>query len=331
MKRELLDAMKTTILAIFLSTSVLTAAAQGTLNFANAAVGVNAPVMLSNWGQFVGWPDRAYEVDLYWGPAGTTDSHSLTGLNAPAFFNSGAQAGYFTGGARTISGVAGDTSIVVQVRGWESVYGTYEAAAANPFAGRGFSGLFNVTLASPPATPANLVGLNSFPIYVVPEPNTGALGLVGAGTLLVLRHRRKSSATHLKLKTDGVKRILLMKRILILSLLSTFAFAGFCQGTLNFANAAAGVNAPVSVVFLDGRPNVYADNRYQVDLYFGPAGTTSSSSLVPLRSPAVFNVGAQAGYFTGGARTIPGSLEELQSLSKSEAGTHGAEAHMNRS
>jgi len=62
--------------------------------------------------------------------------------------------------------------------------------------GLGWSPLFTVQSAlggfgQPPSTPPNLVGLQSFElIYPLPEPSTIGLGLIGAGCLLLLRHRK---------------------------------------------------------------------------------------------------------------------------------------------
>jgi hypothetical protein len=171
--------MKKLILTVALGVACASAFAQGTLNFANAAAGVNAPITVgaANGPRATG---PTYTVDLWWGAAGTTDSTTLTELNQPATFNSGAQSGYFTGGARTITGVAGGTAIVVQVRAWDTTAPTLVGA----------SGLFNVTLATAPATPANLVGLNSFFIPVVPEPSSFALAGLGAAALVIFRRRK---------------------------------------------------------------------------------------------------------------------------------------------
>ena len=163
--------MKKLILTIAVGLACESAFAQGTLNFANAAAGVNAPV--------VGASGNQYQADLYYGPLGTTDSSLLTGLGQPSFFNAGAQSGYFTCGARTIPGIPGGTSIVVQVRAWYVQDPTFS----------GESRLFNITLATPPATPVNLVGMQSFSIFI-PEPTSIALWALGAAALMSFRRRK---------------------------------------------------------------------------------------------------------------------------------------------
>lgn len=187
--------MKKLLLTMALGAACSAAFAQGTLNFANAAAGVNAPVTVNNSATRAS--GNTYTVDLYWGPAGTTLSGSLTPLGSSAIFNAGAQSGYFTGGSRTVNGVAGGTSIVVQIRGWQTTLGSTTfatwAQAQSGGAAIGNSGLFNITLATPPATPVNLVGLTSFDIHgggVVPEPSSFALAGIGAAALLIFRRRK---------------------------------------------------------------------------------------------------------------------------------------------
>lgn len=109
--------------------------AQGTVNFANvgggAAGSVNAPVTLQGSATRLDGP--SWVAQLYYGPAATAETalNAVPG-SAPAPFNSGAQAGYFTGGQRAIAGVAGGTTVTLQVRAWNTAAGaTYEAANAN--------------------------------------------------------------------------------------------------------------------------------------------------------------------------------------------------------
>jgi len=181
--------MKKLVITLALVGACVSAFAQGTVNFANVGVGVNAPVYL---GSLAGakLAGTAYLAQLFAGPAGSTEA-ALLPVGATANFLTGAQSGYFTGGARTIDGVAGGTAAVLQVRAWDAASGaTWAAASANPAAFLGRSGLLNITLAVPPATPPNLAGLQSFFIAQVPEPTTMALAGMGAAALLIFRRRR---------------------------------------------------------------------------------------------------------------------------------------------
>jgi hypothetical protein len=79
------------------------------------------------------------------------------------------------------------------------------------------------------------------------------------------------------------------------------------QGILNFANAAPGLNAPIySNPWPHGGIERCSGPYWVADLYFGPEGTTEQWLLTPLGQPATFLTEARAGYFIGGARTIPG-------------------------
>jgi hypothetical protein len=184
--------MKKLILTAALAAFCVSALAQGTLNFGNANAQVNARIN-KDAALGGGYPDgAAYIAQLYWGPQGTLES-ALQPLAGTATFGTGATAGYFFGGQRTFTGVAGGTTITVQVRSWNAAGGsTWELASANLANGEvGKSGLFNVTLSVPPATPANLVGLTPFTIVpVVPEPSSLALVGLGAAALMIFRRRK---------------------------------------------------------------------------------------------------------------------------------------------
>lgn len=190
--------MKKLILTAVLGIACVSALAQGQLNFANATVGVNAPVFTDS-NMTTKLAGTAYAADIYWAAGTVTDSSSLSPLGASANFLSGAQAGYFTGGARTIVGQPGGNVITVQVRVSDTADGTsYAAAYAAGLAGSatavvGSSKLFQVTLNTvPPGTPASLTGLGTSSWFVgpVPEPSTMALAGLGAAALLIFRRRK---------------------------------------------------------------------------------------------------------------------------------------------
>jgi hypothetical protein len=85
-----------------------------------------------------------------------------------------------------------------QVRVWDTKGGTiatWDQALAAFRAGQtaiGYSTLFTVpyALTSGINTPPNLEGLQSFSLVLVPEPSVIALGVLGAGCLLLLRRRK---------------------------------------------------------------------------------------------------------------------------------------------
>jgi hypothetical protein len=131
-------------------------------------------------------------ADFYFGAAGSTEGQ-LQALGQPATFQTGVQAGYFTGGARTIPGFAGGANIAGQVRIWNTAAGsTYAAALLSPIGEVQESIVFTLQLATPPATPTSLTPLNgqNLVLVPVPEPSTFALAGLGAAALLIFRRRK---------------------------------------------------------------------------------------------------------------------------------------------
>lgn len=187
--------MKKLILSAALGLACASAMAQGTLNFANGAAGLQAPIKDATG---AGLSGAAYMVDLFWAAGTVTEASSLAALGSPSGFSTvTAQAGYFFGGQRSIPGQAGGSTITVQVRAWAATAGqTWDqayayAAAHSTEALVGMSGLFQVQLATtPPGTPTNLGGLTSFSLVPVPEPSTLALAGLGAAALLIFRRRK---------------------------------------------------------------------------------------------------------------------------------------------
>ena len=159
--------------------------AQGTINFANLVVVdgvrlVDAPVSYSN-GALVSGPEFA--AQLYAGRG--FSSLSPVALSSP--FLSGAEAGYFSGGTRTIDWVLPGQAVLVQVRVWQLSTGpTWETAIQ-----RAESVTMTIqTGGLNGAPPANLIGLPPFGFIAIPEPSTLALLLLGA-TVLGARVRRR--------------------------------------------------------------------------------------------------------------------------------------------
>jgi hypothetical protein len=80
------------------------------------------------------------------------------------------------------------------ITSWDQLYDATTGAAnqANAGVARGWSTVFavNAGLGGGTGTPPNLVGLESFQLFIVPEPSTIALGVLGAGCLFLLRRRK---------------------------------------------------------------------------------------------------------------------------------------------
>jgi hypothetical protein len=156
---------------------------QGTVNFANGAANVDAPITNRTFS-----PAR---VQLYVGSAGISDAALLTtnGISgSPATLLSGGGAGYFLGNARDIDGYLPGTTVTLQVRAWATSFGSsWETAGP----GRGESNLIQVTLGGGLIPTPNMVGLRGF-VFPVPEPSSVALGLIGFLKAAVIGTKRRS-------------------------------------------------------------------------------------------------------------------------------------------
>lgn len=192
--------MKKLLILSVTMAATIGALAQGTVNFANAgAGGLNARIFGTDGATPLA--GTGYIAQLWAGSSAT----SMAPITPTATFGTGANAGYFFAGTRTIPTVAAGSPCFFQVRVWAVGGGAdWATASVTPGAlvGGDFAsvgGLRSTTplgpyqspnLTVPPSTPPNLLGLQSFSLYVVPEPTTIALGVLGLAGLLVLRRRK---------------------------------------------------------------------------------------------------------------------------------------------
>ena len=167
--------MKKLLLSALLVAATFSANAQGTVSFANIGGGVNAPFTLD------GAPIGA-------GSGAVAQLQLADGTNvgdSAAFLANG----LFSGGVRTIDGVAGGGSATLQV-------------AVLDCAGAVLGVSIQVTVklggaGTPPSTPAALSGLSAVAavsgggaaVDPIPEPSTIALAILG-GAALLLRRRK---------------------------------------------------------------------------------------------------------------------------------------------
>jgi hypothetical protein len=184
MKKKLL----LTVAALVVS---LSAYAQGTVTFAGNGLRDNADT-----GSPLVTGAKMISVGLYWAPIGSTDFVLIgnpVDVGTPV-------AGVYNGGTRSTGpATVGGAQAQFEVRAWEKAFGsTYEAAIAAPNQGgrpakRGVSNRITVTtgnpMGEPPTNPQPLTGLTAFAVDV-PEPSVIALGVIGAGALLLLRRRK---------------------------------------------------------------------------------------------------------------------------------------------
>lgn len=174
---------KTIILGLVLAVGAITSFAQGTVNFANAGPGLNAPVFQSDG---ITKLSSAYTAELLAG----TSAGSLTSIATTSFLS--AAPGIFTGGTQTINSLTPGGPGFFEVRAFATSFGSYANAFASG-SGYGSSSIFSLAATGnpttvPPGTPATLIGLTSFTL--VPEPSTLALLGLGAVSLLAFRRRK---------------------------------------------------------------------------------------------------------------------------------------------
>jgi hypothetical protein len=173
---------------------------QGYVDFRNSAVAANTSQRIyvnTYGGGSANYAGAGYQVGLYWAPDGTADESMFTMIGAGANVGTG----IFQGGSRTIPTTTGNA--MFQVRGWTTAYGTdYESGLARGDVSGGLnkvgkSAVFRATgikdpnaIPTPLADPITTYGVVGFALTPVPEPSAIALGLLGAGTLLLLRRRK---------------------------------------------------------------------------------------------------------------------------------------------
>ncbi len=167
----------------------LAAYGQGTVNFANLGVGLNAPVYLSDGTTKVA--STGFTAELLAG----TSAGSLASVATSGFLSSAP--GYFSGGTVALPGIAGGATAFLQVRVYSTASGSFAAAQSaglvNTF---GASSVFSLVTgdpnAQPPGVPTSLAGkLTSFNLNgAIPEPSSLALAGLGAAAMLVFRRRK---------------------------------------------------------------------------------------------------------------------------------------------
>jgi hypothetical protein len=163
----------TCLLFSAITLSVLSLHAQRALDFANIANGINAPVTNAS-GQRIAGPGP-FVADLFYStntnsvpnPLGS-DSFLAAGFNQGFLF---AAAGYFVAGSKSLTNA---TNIVVQLRVWDTTYGSTFAAARDAGGQFGYSGYFVIMLPPVPTPPVLLSGLKGFKLTTIHSPTRGA-------------------------------------------------------------------------------------------------------------------------------------------------------------
>lgn len=172
---------------ILISSLCLAASAlgQGTVNFVNRAIGLDAPVL---WGGMDG-PELDNATGGHWWVAvlyASAPGGTLAPVGDPIPFQSGTGAGYWPGETRTIPGVPEGGTAQLQVRVFcQLMAPTFEDVAARAVGDFGVSAILPRVTTGGALDPAPMVGLQSFYVLAyVPEPSTTALIVLGVGVRL---------------------------------------------------------------------------------------------------------------------------------------------------
>lgn len=192
--------MKKLLVIGLLAAGAVVAHAQGTVRFAN--VGGSIPAGQAGPITFAGDLRPGAPLGGAGPAAGTAFLAQLqlnsggtwTDVGSASAFRTGAAAGYWTAADVTVPGVAGGATATLRVAAWAAELGSsYSAAVASGIGGTGTSSDLTVVLGGagdPPTLPAQLTTLTPFSISaVVPEPSIAALGLLGAGLLMIRRKK----------------------------------------------------------------------------------------------------------------------------------------------
>jgi len=219
--------MKKTILTAIALTCAVGAFAQGTVIFNNRVAGTIVTHVFNGGstqlrGTYAGdtpsgttFPTNGLSLvggagfwsSLLGGPLGTAEGSLLAGtIAAPVAgsgaaatsFRTGAAAGFIAGSTATFNNIAPDSaSATFEMVAWDNTSGNYStwalasAAWQQGLIAGGTSGEFNVSAIGGVLNPApTLNGLQSFNIYMIPEPTTIALAGLGAAAVLIFRRRK---------------------------------------------------------------------------------------------------------------------------------------------
>lgn len=184
--------MKKVLLTLALAAVATFTYAQGTIQLANNAgtrfrVNGVVPPNLASGGPVGG----TYSFGVYVGAsAGSLSAQPVGGLGTNT--STGGLIGGANANAFQLPGFEANTTVFIQIRGWETRLGSWEAGQ------QGLHGQTEVrsVVLGPASGPGTVVwsstDLTKFQAIdlVVPEPSTIALGVLGLGSLLLFRRRK---------------------------------------------------------------------------------------------------------------------------------------------
>lgn len=145
-----------------------------------------------------------YSAQLFWGLTGTAEESLEPIATTVWHFKDGTSAGDIDGwnSKLVVQGALGGTRVTLQMRAWDNQGGsvmTWAQVLINNTVARGMSVIVtNYELSGvdadngPHVGSGNLAhaGLQSFGLYIIPEPSALAIGALGLGALLLRRRNR---------------------------------------------------------------------------------------------------------------------------------------------
>jgi hypothetical protein len=165
------------ILALSMAAGVVSHA-QGTVNFNTRVVADNIFARAFDLDGETPLTGPEFRAQLWGGPS----VGAMAPLTNPVMFQDPPFDGYISAGTVVIPTVPPGGEAWLQVRAWVITTGpTWEAASL-----RGESNVITINAGSPPIPPPNLIGLQPF---IIPEPSTIVLAVLGAFALLLRRCR----------------------------------------------------------------------------------------------------------------------------------------------
>jgi hypothetical protein len=137
------------LIALILAIVTIHCSGQGTIVFANAGPGLNAPVFDAAGTRISG--PSSFVADFFWSSdtGATMDQLVAAGFNQGFLSVNANGGGYFNSGLKTLPSPGGVT-ILGQVRVWDTDFGATYAQARDNGGQFGFSNMFTVTPDTPP-------------------------------------------------------------------------------------------------------------------------------------------------------------------------------------
>jgi hypothetical protein len=208
--------MKKLALASLALTCAASVFAQGTVVFNNRVTGTlvthvylggnaqrigngtgDTPSGTADWTGFTALSGAGYWSALLAANGANQAESSLQQATPTTTFRTGTAVGNIAGVTATLNNVPADAPVAtIEMVAWDNSSGQYSTWAlakaawnANLIAA-GTSGTFNLGPIGGLGSAPTMTGLQSFNIYLVPEPTTFALAGLGAAALLIFRRRK---------------------------------------------------------------------------------------------------------------------------------------------